>query len=1173
MFSGSATAQVLTVSEDEELGADGNPYHGIVVDSGARLDGTYLVIEQSPQNAGVQVKQGEANLTGGSITQAGTGKYVVGLGVFGNGAEGQGTITASDVTIAISGGKDAGGLYVFGDEARIVGDNLDITIEAIGSSTAEPAAAVKVRKGIVETSNSTFSSSGDVVFGLLASGNKVDSTVLSTNDDITTNGERAFGAFAFADSGDIGHGTIQIDGGSITTTGAGAYGVVSQGGNAQITAGNGFAISTTGDEAHGAYAVLGSSIDLTDVTIATDGIHAYGAYATDGSTITLTGGEVRTLDETGRGSQDGDGSRGYALYAKGAGSSVTATGTQIQTLGQRAYGAYATDGGVVTLNAVSISTEGFMAYGVYASGDGSVVTANDVNVTTTGQVGDAAWAYQGGTLNLNGGTYTVRGEPMPNEPFEAANGLLAVGGTETEAGGVINADGITVLTEGANSSGILVGHPIGSALTSGQVNLKNSSVTVQGAQAQAAGVNYGSSLNVENSTLVSQQGAGVVMTDDATVSLVGTTVESAEESLRAKFSQAGQVQVITIGADSVLTQNNGTLLLVQRSGDGTDGIVDLTLGAGSTSSGDIIDEGERTGAGGTDVTLAEGASWTGTLRGVRNFTGGAGSEITYEDHVEIAGNVAGDGTSYNFAAAGASIGGDVTLNNGSSTTGGSTDTPIEVAGSVTVDQSSTMGGNWSIAGNLSSAGTLAPGNSIGTVEVGGDLILAPTFVYEMEIDASGAADHSNVAGTATLAGSVNVEPLDGFLVGQPYTILTAGTRVNEFQSVNFSEDYIFLQADLTYDPNTVYLMINRSDVAFASVAQTGNQMATATALDSLPLASELASAVALSRADEAADAFDQLSGEIHASVGTGLIEESHHLRDTINGRLAAPSSLARTEADSGNGGFGIWASGFGSWGKSDPVTNAAKLDRDVAGGFIGVDGSIGAVRLGVLGGYSRSNYDVDARSSTGDVDSYHLGIYGSAALGGINLRAGAAHSWHNVETARTITFSGFAGSASAKYDATTTQLFGELGYGVSLGTSTIEPFAGLAYVDLDTDDFTESGGAVALASPGGKNDATFSTLGVRASTELGLGGLPVTANGLFGWRHAFGDRQPVASLAFAGSDNFAVSGVPISDDAAIVEVGLDARIAPGARIELSYIGQHGGSTSENGMRGSVSFRF
>src|SRR5690606_37032369 len=141
-----------------------------------------------------------------------------------------------------------------------------------------------------------------------------------------------------------------------------------------------------------------------------------------------------------------------------------------------------------------------------------------------------------------------------------------------------------------------------------------------------------------------------------------------------------------------------------------------------------------------DVTLQAGASWTGVLTGVRNFFGQLGGTVTFEEGADIDGDLNRVGTSYVFSDEGGTIDGNVSLTTGSMTTGGTIDDRINVVGSVTVDETSTLGGNWYIGGSLDSSGILSPGNSIGRVTIGDDLNLYETSEYEVEVDLSGDAD-------------------------------------------------------------------------------------------------------------------------------------------------------------------------------------------------------------------------------------------------------------------------------------------------------------------------------------------------------------------------------------------------------------------------------------------------
>jgi outer membrane autotransporter protein len=176
-----------------------------------------------------------------------------------------------------------------------------------------------------------------------------------------------------------------------------------------------------------------------------------------------------------------------------------------------------------------------------------------------------------------------------------------------------------------------------------------------------------------------------------------------------------------------------------------------------------------------------------------------------------------------------------------------------------------------------------------------------------------------------------------------------------------------------------------------------------------------------------------------------------------------------------------------------------------------------------------------------------------------------------------VSFPGFADSLTASYDAGTTQVFGDLGYridmGEAFGGTAFEPFVNLAYVHLTTDGFAESGGAAALSGRSKDTSTTFTTLGVRASAAFDLGSVTVNARGSLGWRHAFGDDTPLATLAFFGGNPFTIAGVPIAKDAAVLDLGLDVGIMENVTLGLSYGGQFATDAVDQSVRGNLSVKF
>ncbi|XSG81320.1 MAG: autotransporter domain-containing protein [Methyloligella sp. ZOD6] len=1198
-------AQSTIVTSDTTLDASGNPYSGIQVENGAELTGTDLNIEQSSNGTGVRISEGSADLTGGTIEQSGTGKYVVGV------RADNGTASVRDMAITIDGGADAGGLYTSVPGASIVAENVTIDLTATGATGGEPAAALKGREGLITSTNGHYTVRGDIAYGILGNGGSGNGKVVSTGDTVETFGELGNGVFAY--SAATGSGEVEFIGGSVTTHGDEAKGLYTYGPHALLTASDDATVTTHGDEAVGALARIDSQIDLTDVDITTWGEHAYGIQAETGGAVTgqnvdivtngirgygayatasggetasidLTGGSITNANTKGQGTQDGDGSRAYAVFAEGDGARVTTDGTTIHTLGQRAYGAYSIDGGTVELTDGSIRTEGFMAYGVYASGAGSTVTTNNVDITTTGQVGDAAWAYAGGRTTLNGGTLRVLGEPNPNPSHETANGLVALGGTNGVNDGVIVANGVTIVTEGTDSRGVLAGDLVGSDQTSGTVELHDTSITVRGRNADIAHVKYGSTFIAQGSSLVSRHGVGVRMTDNATVSLSGTRIQTAGPTFVSDFTQSGQRQTVTVGKGSVATVNNGTLLQVNRETAGQDGQVQLTLKNGSTTRGDIVDTDPKSSGGYTDVLVEANADWTGNIFGVRNFVSQGGSDIEFDDDFVLNGNLAGNGSSYTFSQQGGTINGNVDLNNGSTTTGGSIRNRVIVNGNVGVDSTSTLGGNWRIGGDLDNAGTITPGNSIGVVSVGGDLTLSPSAVYNVEVDGQGRSDLIEVGGTASLAGRVAVTPLGGYLLDTPYTILTAsslgGTR---FDSVIWNGNSVFVTPELSYGATNVALTLSRTDVAFASVANTRNQRSTARALDSLALDHAVIQPLAFLAPSDARKAFDSLSGEISASVQTTLIDDSRFVRNAALNRLQASFDETVTPDMPGMNylghaapnGITAWGQGYGSWGSWDGSTNTASLDRSIGGFVVGLDGAVAPnTRLGILAGHANSSVDAGARFSNADIDTTNLGIYGGTRLNGFNLRGGLAYAWYGIDTDRTVAFPGYSESLSADYDADSLQAFGEAGYRIETMPANLEPFVGLAHINLDTDSFKESGGAAALQGSGASSDTTFTTVGLRASSDNLIQTMPLTARGMIGWRHAFGDTDPSMLFAFTGgSSAFEVVGVPLSEDALVLEAGLDLAVGSMTTVSVSYSGQMGEDSDDHGVQGDLTLRF
>ncbi len=426
----------------------------------------------------------------------------------------------------------------------------------------------------------------------------------------------------------------------------------------------------------------------------------------------------------------------------------------------------------------------------------------------------------------------------------------------------------------------------------------------------------------------------------------------------------------------------------------------------------------------------------------------------------------------------------------------------------------------------------------------------------------------------------------GVVVGlNTFTILTANGGVSgQFTSINdpFGTNYPFLDAALVYGPTGISLVSTRSSVPLASVAQNANQTAVANALDTIPATGPLVNAIVSLNAATAPAAFTALSGGIYPSIDTVLQAQSVYLRDAVTGRLrqafataAAPAVGPRTAQLVPGLIPTVWTQAYGSWGNSEGGDGVADVSRSIGGFVTGIDNPIGdAARIGLAAGYSQSQFKAGSLSSSGESDNYDVALYGGAKFGALGLRLGASYTWHDLSVNRSVAFQGFSDALSSSYDAGTTQVFAEAGYGIATPYADLEPFASAAYVNLHTSNMSEGGGAAALQGASGTQDNTFTTLGLRAAKGFAVNGGTLTASASLGWQYAFGDTTPVSTLSFeAGGSAFQQTGTPIARNAALVGVGFDFTATPNVTIGLHYAGQLAGSSQDNAIDGRVSIKF
>lgn len=857
----------------------------------------------------------------------------------------------------------------------------------------------------------------------------------------------------------------------------------------------------------------------------------------DDGVIGASFGTIGIVDLSGTGSSwsvdgvlyVGDGGDGELGIDDGASvrATVAVVGYQAQSHGAIGIGADASltvadtfhvgfgGSGEVVVEAGGTLVTGATALGAGPGSDGFVSIAGTGSSWTVN--GELSIASEGGrgTLEVeNGGRVVASFVDALGGTSEIT---VAGSGSRLEAGSILALGGVTPSVLTLSDGGTLVADRVWVGDTDQDGNAGISAIVIVGAAAGDAATAAGT---LQAGTLTVQEGASAQL-----------VLNHTDETLIA----ADLSGALTIDAYAGLTTLTGlnTHTGITTIHDGT-----LIGSASSFGSGAIVNEGtlvlDQTETGRLGSTL----SGSGTL--VKTGSG----RLTY----------AGDASAFTGAT---------DIEAGTLALAGSLGGPVSVADGAVLAGAGGVG-----ALGLASGATVAPGSSVGTVTVAGDFDQAAGALYAVEV-AGGRADLVAVGGTATLAdgAQLSVGGLGGVTpVGTRFTVLTAdGGLTGSYTLVGDTFISAFYAVEVSADDTAVYLDVFQ-DRAFTAAAWSPNQLTTAAALDGLPGASLLREAVGSQMSDSAARlAFDQLSGDLYASAQSAALEDSRFVRDASLGRLR--QAFADPAA-------ALWGQAYGSWGTFDGDGNAAGFDRTIGGFVIGADRAIGdGFRIGGFAGYGQSRYRLASGGSSTESDDVHAGLYGGGQFGALALRLGGAYTYQEVDTTRQIAFPGFAERLSGTYDGHTAQAFLEAGWRLAIGSAELEPFAGLAYVNVSNGGFSESGGAAALSGASADAGVTFTTLGLRASADASLGAVQGHLTGMAGWRHAVGDTDPQAIIGFAGGAPFSVLGVPVAEDVLVLEGGLSLPLSSTAQLAVSYTGAFGSGLVDNGFEAGLSWRF
>jgi uncharacterized protein with beta-barrel porin domain len=438
-----------------------------------------------------------------------------------------------------------------------------------------------------------------------------------------------------------------------------------------------------------------------------------------------------------------------------------------------------------------------------------------------------------------------------------------------------------------------------------------------------------------------------------------------------------------------------------------------------------------------------------------------------------------------------------------------------MAGSAAVAAGASLDGTGSITGSLVNSGTLAPGNSVGTLSIGGDFTQNASGVLEIEFNTGGnGMDLLNVGGRATLGGTVRFISLDNTEAFGGTFLNAAGGVTGQFANVEVMG--ATLPVTVLYGANSGAL----APTVLTARPSTFNSQALAVSDTSLAFLDGL------------------ISRRSHSSPETGW-----------------------------------WLSAFGASGERDAYVGTLAYGHTSNGTEVGfvVETGVQGVSAGAALGWSQSDIDLEQRAGGGSQD----GLMGAGWLSWINgattLTGGVFAGQVDQQTLRNVSFNaaitGVAGETSSDLVGaflSADQVLGQYA-GWDLGGR-----LALDYVQQTQGAYTESGASPLRLSVAERGYDTWrgeAMLEAERVLEAEGGQAWIARIGLgVGRTEAAGNRAIPVRFAASGA-SVVLQGDNRDITQGLLNADLEWRLSPSAALTLGYAGRFGEASTSAGHVG------
>ena len=419
-----------------------------------------------------------------------------------------------------------------------------------------------------------------------------------------------------------------------------------------------------------------------------------------------------------------------------------------------------------------------------------------------------------------------------------------------------------------------------------------------------------------------------------------------------------------------------------------------------------------------------------------------------------------------------------------------------------------------------------------------------------------------------------VVSLDSDVLVDAYNGITAkgsvtADNVEGIENAVARPDYAFFDTTLEVDGNTLTAYLSRNEEAPMSYASSDSERAVAAAMMAGTDSAFFAPMVASTK-DQMKSTLASLGNDLHLAAQNATVVNSVTLARTIKDQASAFGQARTATLDNG---AQIWVTGIGQWGNVDAGGASVDMDVDFYAGFIGGEMSYGdRNKVGVFFGYGSTDFDASADGKI-ESDDIHLGIYGENEWDAVGVTYGLAYTMQDRDSNRSLSVKDQVAHNAISYDADVFQVFGEASYkGFNTDSFQVEPYVGLAYMMVSSDDFTETAAGYSFRTEMEDQNLGVGTVGVRGAIPFTAGSVEMAVKGDVSYMQFFGDTEATAKMSIGDAGVAQLKGDELKGMGA-VGLGVEAALGKNTKLGVSYTGAFGSDITSHGVGATLRVNF